>query len=503
MIRATNYFLLSCSFFISAAHAQPITEADLRANIEILASDDFQGRKPGTIGENRTINYIATQWAKAGLLPGAVDGSWYMPVTLVERTPQSQTARFGQSRDGTIRPVQFRADQLILRGAGQTQLLQAKSLVFAGYAPQLTQQLAAAVAGKIVFLPNSRPSGGDDLPDFEERKQQLIAAGAAAVIAIVESPNRWPGFSRFYRRVATELAQPKAHAEIEGLISYRGFRDLLRKTDFEAQALLADSAETGIIALPLEADMTAETVVRSYQSHNVIGRIAGRRPAAGAVLFLGHWDHFGLCRDADPADPDKDRICNGAVDNASGISLLIETAKRLAATRPDRDIYFLATTAEEKGLLGATAFAADPPTDLKRFVAAFNADTVALSDDGRRIAVIGRGLSEIDLDIEKVAQAENREIDQSGKADVFVRRQDGYALTRAGVPSFLISSAFADQERLNRFFSGRYHDVDDEADDQLILTGAAADANFHVALGRYFSSVSKYPGKATSRMGAE
>jgi len=215
-------------------------------------------------------------------------------------------------------------------------------------------------------------------------------------------------------------------------------------------------------------------------------------------LFMGHWDHFGICRIEDPLEPGKDRICNGAVDNASGISLLIETARRLSGEGQDRDIYFLATTAEEKGLLGARAFTDNPPVALEKFIAVFNADTIALSDNGQEIAVVGPGDAGLGRDIGIVAAEEGREIDRSGKADAYIKRQDGYVFLELGILAFMISSAFADEERLKAFIDGPYHDVSDEVNDTLELTGAAADANFHVALGRYFASTARYPGIATS-----
>lgn len=104
----------------------------------------------------------------------------------------------------------------------------------------------------------------------------------------------------------------------------------------------------------------------------------------------------------------------------------------------------------------------------------------------------------LDGDIEIVAAQEGREIDRSGKADAYIKRQDGYVFLERDVPAYMITSAFADEERLQAYINGPYHDVSDEVNDSLLLGGAAADADFHVALGRYFSSTVTYPGKATS-----
>ena len=108
------------------------------------------------------------------------------------------------------------------------------------------------------------------------------------------------------------------------------------------------------------------------------------------------------------------------------------------------------------------------------------------------------GQNGLDRDIEIVAAQEGREIDRSGNADVYSKRQDGYIFLERNIPAYMITSAFADEERVKAFINGPYHDVSDEVNDSLELTGAAADANFYVALGRYLSSTGTYPGKATS-----
>ena len=179
------------------------------------------------------------------------------------------------------------------------------------------------------------------------------------------------------------------------------------------------------------------------------------------------------------------------------MALLIEVAKRLGKAGLDRDIYFLGTTAEEKGLLGARALIDNPPFDLKRLQAVFNADTVALSESGDLVAVVGRGETDLDKDLEAVADLNNREIDKSDKANAFLKRQDGWVFLEKGIPAFMVTSAFSDQEALDRYLNGRYHDASDEADEELELGGATDDANFHVALGRYFASTETFPQKAS------
>jgi len=484
--------------------AEDISEADLREHIEILANDDFGGRKPGTEGENKTVSYIATEWKKAGLAPAAGSRSWYGPVALVDRTPLKQTVIFTRangtsSAQKSEKVIRIQEGELLLRGAMQFGALANASIVHAGYASASVEELEKSVSGKLAMLFLQSPDKSKELAGYQERKANLVAAGASGVITIIRSKSRFYRSARRFRGASTSLDGQGLHAAVEGVISGKAAERLLRKARVDSKQLAEQVERDGF--LPIEvgvyADISVETRVRAYQSHNVVGKIAGKKPESGAVLFLGHWDHLGECR----REPATDRICNGAVDNASGISLLIETAKRLVKQQPDRDIYFLATTAEESGLLGAKAFAADAGFPLERLVAVFNADTIALSETGKIIAVVGRGETDLDEDIEKVAAAQNREIDTSDKANAFLKRQDGYVFLEKDIPAFMITSAFSDQERLDAYLSGRYHDVSDELDEELLLGGAAADANFHVALGRYFANIDSFPEK-TSSIGA-
>ncbi|MDP8994217.1 MAG: M28 family peptidase, partial [Pseudomonadota bacterium] len=243
------------------------------------------------------------------------------------------------------------------------------------------------------------------------------------------------------------------------------------------------------VPLPLAATMEVRTEVRRYTTNNVVGRIRGSGGGSESVLLLAHWDHLGLCE----PEGRRDRICNGAVDNASGIAVLIEAAGRLAAgQRPQRDLLLLATSAEEAGLLGARYFAARPAVPLASIVAAVNMDTVAVQPAGRPVAVVGRGIAPLEAAIAAAALEMGRTIDASFLADAFLRRQDGWALARAGVPAVMVGGAFADMTALRAFLAGRYHGPEDELDASVPLDGAAEDANLIVALARRLADPALY-----------
>ncbi len=253
----------------------------------------------------------------------------------------------------------------------------------------------------------------------------------------------------------------------------------------------ADAGKPGFapVTLPVTLDLATSTSVRAFDSHNVIGKIPGSKPGSGAVLLLGHWDHFGICR----SEEAEDRICNGAVDNASGMAVLLTVAERLARGAPmDRDVYVMGTTAEERGLLGAYYFADHPVVPLKDIAVALNVDTVAIAPAGAPVALVGRGENGLDEIVDRIATDLGRKVDTDKEANAFIRRQDGWALGAKGVKSIMAGGSFSDMAMLQAFLTTVYHQPDDELTDATPLGGAADDANLHVELTRHFADSAKY-----------
>ncbi|MGN6496115.1 MAG: M28 family peptidase, partial [Tsuneonella sp.] len=258
----------------------------------------------------------------------------------------------------------------------------------------------------------------------------------------------------------------------------------------------AEAAASDFAPVPLDLTVTLEATATpgSVRTHNLIAKLPGRHPEAGAVLVLAHWDHFGQC--AQP--PATDLICNGAVDNASGLALMTELARRLtAAPRMDRDVYFMATTGEEWGLLGAQAFAQNPPVPLDTIVAAFNLDMVAIAPRGAPVGIVGQGLTRLDPAIAESIRAQGRKLADPALAREFLRRQDGWALLQRDVPAVEVSSTFGDSAALDRFLAAHYHQPSDEANG-IELGGAAQDLLLHVALVRHFADAVRYPARASA-----
>lgn len=472
-----------------AAIQHPISEADLKQHIDILASDEFEGRGPGTAGETKSIGYIAQQWANAGLKGGMADGGWYQPVDLIESRSAGGTLRFTNKG----KAVKLPDDSVIIRSREANAQLKKLPVVYAGFGVDASGKVVADVAGKLVLIRMDDPAFGD-VKDLRSRRDAVAKAGAAAIFYIIGGEKApWDVYKRVYGETTT-IASRQSAAAVDGIIRRDAAQALFAANNVDWDKMIADTVKpdfTGV-AFKSKADVDATTTIRTVKSHNVVAKIPGKLGAdKGVIVFLGHWDHLGICRPEGAAD----RICNGAVDNASGIAVLIEAAKRLARTQPDRDIYFLATTAEEMGLLGAYAFADNPVVALGKIAAAFNIDTIAVVPKGEKVAILGRGTTPLDADIDAITRKLGREPEMSLDSNVMVNRQDGWALKAKGVPALMVSGSFADMKKLMAYLEGDYHQPEDQPGDKIILSGAAEDADLHVAIGQHFGSVTAWPGK--------
>jgi Zn-dependent M28 family amino/carboxypeptidase len=392
------------------------------------------------------------------------------------------------------REVALEADGVVVNGRAA---LTDVPVVFVGYGVNGRGKVNADVKGKLAVMLFGNAPFGDALPRYRERRQMLADAGAVGVLVIAPDMALWDQLRGAMEpgSTATRLASAPDGPQASGFLSPDAAAALLAEAGAGGKAAhtAAKSSDYRGLALPVTADLVAGSLVRPYDSHNIVAKLPGAKPDGKAVLFLGHWDHLGVCAPEGAAD----RICNGAVDNASGIAVLIEVAKRLAAgLRPDRDIYFLATTAEEKGLLGAHWFAEHPVVPLADITVALNIDTIAISPRGTPVATIGRGRPAYDAIVRDVATKLGRTIDDDGEADAFIERQDGWALGAKGVASLMVGGSFSDMALLEAFLSGDYHGPGDAYSDKMVLGGAAEDADLHVALGRAFADTRQWRGDA-------
>jgi hypothetical protein len=470
----------------AARNVNAQTQAALLADIRVLASDDFQGREPGTPGEGMTLRYLARKWFEIGLGSGTNDPAheWFAPVVVIAREPDGSTAEFVRKGRRQVVPQAT----VLMVTSGKRALVRDAPLLFVGRGLK-TSLGRTELAGRVAVLLDGEMTDS-------VRQNELLAAGAAAVLTVLDGERTLENVAAHRKRSGYALADDATGGDLEGFITDKGMASLLKGSAMSLKDLEASAAKPDFqpLALDITASLEATTRETRITTHNLIGKLPGRRPDGTAVLFVAHWDHFGIC--AEP--PAEDLICNGAIDNASGVAALTEVARKLSAAPhpPDRDVYFLATTAEELGLLGAHAFAENPPLPLKRIVAAFNIDSDAIAPKGTPLAIVGRGMTKLDPIIEEVARHEKRKIVANDDANVYAKRQDGWALLQHDVPAVMVESAYGDLPRLEHFFNTDYHRPSDDLKHPIELGGAAEDVDFYVALANWFGDIRKVPAPA-------
>jgi hypothetical protein len=456
-------------------------EAQLRAHITELASDAYDGREPGTDGEALTLRYLGKQWFDIGLQSGTNDPAhaWFAPVNLVAREPDASRAYF--TRKG--RRLYAPAGSVLVLTSGKRGLVENAPVVFVGKGSVVPPR--ADLAGRVALLLDGGADGSD-------RQNALLKGGASAVLTVLDGERSLESVTNHRLRKGYALAGDAVGGDLEAFITPQALNGVLVGAGLDTAKLQTQASTPGFAARALDLAVSLEATTRETRimTHNVIGKLPGKRPELGAVLLLAHWDHFGTC--AEP--PAEDLICNGAVDNASGVAVLTEVARRLAkGPQLDRDVYFLATTGEEIGFLGVEAFADNPPLPLGNIVAAFNIDTVALAPAGRPFGLVGRGMTPLDPFITAAAKAEKRKLADGDAANVYVRRQDGWALMKRDVPAVMISSSWSDVTMVEKFMDGDYHRPGDQVSRGLELGGAADDVEFLTALARWFADPRKVP----------
>jgi len=463
--------------------------ARLEADIAALADDAMMGRKPGTPGGRAAYAFIERRMGEVGLVSGTHDpGSyWRLPVDLLEIEPQSAQLVLGQGRRRVVVPASDaavytpRRRALAIGGPGT-----GVPVVFVGYGDGsvLGDALAGAVA---VMLADPGRDGA--------RRDALFRQRATAVLTVLPDAEALAQVRRQEERPRLQLASDEKD-HLAAYITEKALADVVGARRWKALRTEAEDGTFAPLELNLSVSLEANSDRREFPSQNIIGMIPGSVPGSGAVLLLAHWDHLGECG----APAASDRICNGAADNASGIAMLLELGRRLKAGPPmGRDIYFLATTAEEAGLLGATSFLRNPPMPLGSIVAAFNLDMMAVAPAGSPVGFIGRGQNPaLDAAILEAVAASGRRIGDQALADSFLQRQDGWALVQAGVPAVLLSGTYGSRAVLDPFLAARYHKPGDEAD-AIEFGGAIEDLLLHEALVRRIADPARYPAPAPAR----
>jgi Zn-dependent M28 family amino/carboxypeptidase len=513
---------------------ESIKPEQVLAHIKVLASDEFEGRGPGTAGETKTIAYLTDQFRRMGLKPGNPNGTYVQEVPLVGFRATEVRGSFA-SKVGPL-TLTFPEDFVAVSRRMETTItVESSDVVFVGYgvvAPEYgwDDYKGLDVRGKsLIMLVNDPPVPDPKDPTkldpsvFKGRamtyygrwtyKYEIASEkGAAAAILIHETgPAGYPfevvrgSWSRENFDIARTqgAGQSPDRVAVEGWITEGKARELLRASgrDFDELKKAAATRDFRPEPLSCSARFKIANALREVKSKNVVARLEGSDTALKdeLLLYTAHWDHLGK-------DPERkgDQIFNGAADNASGVAAVLEIAR--AFTRivpaPKRSILFLAVTAEEQGLLGAKHYGEHPLYPLERTLADINLDVINLW--GPTADIISIGMGQTDLDDRLVEIAGHRERTVLPDADPekgYYYRSDHFEFAKRGVPAldpkggrqYAGKSADFGKRKQDEYTEKNYHKPSDEVRPDWDLSGAVADMKLLVELGYRVAEEPRYP----------
>ncbi|MHA4869143.1 M20/M25/M40 family metallo-hydrolase [Duganella sp. PWIR1] len=500
-----------------------ISAKDLLEHIQTLASDDFEGRAPGTAGETKTVAYIQQEFRKLGLKPGNPDGSWVQAVPMRGQKP---TPSFSYTIGGQKVALSFPNDYVAHSTSQPTSVnVNNSEIVFVGYGVQAPEYgwddyKGVDVRGKtILMLINDPavvdPSNPDQLdPAMFKGKAMTyygrwtykyeIAAklGAAAAIIIHETkPAAYPWDVVRSGGVAEHFSLLRSGDDpdaptVPGWIQLDKAKAMMAAAgyDFDTLKKQALTKEFKPVSLKGTADFKIENNARTVNSKNVVAKIEGSDPKLKNeyVIYSAHWDHLGIDEQL-PGERNK-QIYHGALDNASGVAALMELAKAYKALpkAPKRTILFIATTAEEKGLLGAKYYAAHPLYPLKQTIANINIDGINAWGKTAQIENVTSGHSSIDGLLEKYAKTQGRLMEKDSRSELgSFYRADQLEFARAGVPvlytkarsRYLEKPENYAKEVVDNYFTHDYHQPTDGVRTDWDFSGGVQDIQLLFQVG--------------------
>ena len=531
-----NKIFLLCIFFISAccidACQQPnanketssvFNKDSLVKHIIILASDSFQGRKPFSLGETRTVDYIQSSFVSLGLEPGN-GNSYLQDVPLVEITPNADPVIKVESAKGNFELQRTKDYVLSTENTDSVISLDKDELVFAGYgvvAPeyQWNDYAGMDVKGKIVLVMVNDPGFGTaDTSIFKGKTmtyygrwtykyEEAARQGAKACLIIHNTEaasypfsvvqHSW-GSSNLYldKRGSSEY-----HCPLNGWVSADAAKKLLAAAGKDT-SLLVSANQHGFKAISLHEKLSTRVRVKSVYnvSHNVIAKITGTKRPDEYILYTAHWDHLGIGQ----PDAKGDSIYNGALDNASGTAALLEIARAFTQEKEksERTILFLSVTAEEQGLLGSAYYGQHPIYPLNKTVAELNMDVINSDGKTKDIVITGMGQNELEDYVADVAKAQGRYLAPESHPEAgHYFRSDHFSLAKAGVPA-LDAKGGIDVEGKGKeygqkleddYTQNHYHAPSDEYDPKWTFEGGLQDMEMLFLIGKRLASETTWP----------
>lgn len=509
----------------AAAHAftADITEGDFAEMVNTLASDEFEGRAPGSVGEEKTAAYLEAQMKRIGLQPGN-NGSYFQDVPMVETTADEAATTLSLTTSAGKRDLKFGTDYVIGTRTGQTEVkLDASDLVFVGYGVDAPEQQWNDYAGqdwtgKTVVMFVNDPGfhakdetlfGGNRMTYYGRwtyKFEEAARKGAAAALIVHDTAgasygwdvvkNSWSGAQ--YDLPAKD--DPEKRIPLQGWLSADAAKQLFADAGLDLEAAYANAGKRGFKPVPLKAQLSAavKSTITEKTSRNVIGVLPGASKPDEAVLYMAHWDHLGKHE-----GEEGDNIYNGAVDNATGVAGILEIAEAFAHQdpKPARSVVFVAVTLEESGLLGSKYYVAHPTFPLDKIAGVINLDAMSVGGKSRDFVVTGKGNSQLEDMLKVYADQQGRVLAEEGNpAGGYYFRSDHFNFAKAGVPALyakggndLLDGGVEAGKAASEEYAKRYHQASDEVHDGWKLDGVVQDLQALYGVGKDLAVENTWP----------
>jgi Zn-dependent M28 family amino/carboxypeptidase len=501
-----------------------ISSERLLENTKVLASDEFEGRAPGSRGEELTVRFLEEQFKKLGLEPGNPDGTYVQKVPLVGTTPDPAPTLVFRKRGAAAIPLRYGADFVANSAQPERGTKVDAEMVFVGYgvvAPEFDwdDYKGADVRGKVLVIlvndppvPDERVFGGKAMTYYGRwtyKYEIAQAKGAAGCLIVHETEPAgypWAVVENSWSGEQFSLPPPEGasrYTAVNGWITLEKARELFSAAGQDFDALKKAAVERSFKPVPLGVNATASirNKTRRINSQNVVARLQGADPALRDeyVIYMAHWDHLGR----GPAVAGDD-IYNGARDNAAGTAGLLELARAMKHVNPQpkRSVLFLAVTAEEQGLLGSEFYCENPLYPLERTVAVINMDAPNVWGRTRDLVIIGLGNSTLDDYVRAVTAEQGRVAAPDPEPEKgYYYRSDHFNFAKKGVPALYPYAPveYVDKpqgwglERRQRYTAEDYHKPSDEVKHDWDLSGFAEDLRLLFSVGYRVADAERWP----------
>ena len=517
MMKKLSYLFLM--FLISGCTPESEFEK-YKKHVVTLASDEFEGRAPGTAGGEKTKNYIASHFESLGL--SSFGGSYLMPVNLTGINLNVDESYFNLSVNGEMLDLNYRTDVVY----GTTRQIEEvafddSDLIFVGYgvnAPEYDwNDYKVDVKGKTVVMLINDPGFELKGAEFNGKAmtyygrwtykfEEAARQGAAGVLIIHETApasypwgvveNGWSGEQLNLTFADRNLNR----SALEGWITLETAEILFAELgtsydEMKSLALTKDFQPVAMEGMKLSSKMVNS--IRTSDSHNVVGYVEGSEAPEEFVLIMGHWDHMGV-----DTSLEGDQIYNGAVDNATGTAAVMHMAETFSKRKPKRSVAFIGLTAEESGLLGSAYLVENAPFEYRNVIGGLNLDAFPAIGKSKDITIIGYGASELEAVLDKHASVQGKYLapDKSPEAGFFYR-SDHINFAKKGIPMIyadpgidLVDGGIEKGLELARNYTANdYHKPTDEVRDDWDWEGIEQDMDIFTNFIDDLANSDEYP----------